>query len=238
MAYTLGQADLNGDGRPDLIVWYQVSDFCGSTGCSGVIVLATPSGYSSQSIGLPNFQGNLTVLPSQHHGMHDLQFDDSPVWQWSGSDYAIAKADLPGANAPAWTTRQSPGRPLMAVATPINSSIAKLLMFCEQGTPLLAMLTQTPLPSGPLTLTFGFRGWTVNVPMWQNANDPKLWIANVAGSDLPLWLAHRGRTATTDKLARLADASYLRIDGSLQGQISLADSARSTQAALSPCYRY
>lgn len=238
MDYVLALADLNDDGRPDLLVWYQGSDFCGSAGCSGAIVLATPTGYAGRAIGLPYFQGDLTVLPARHHGMHDLKFGDSPVWQWNGNAYAIPKANLPGANAPAWTTRQAPGRPLMAVATPIDSSVAKLLLFCEQGTPLLAMLTQKPLPSRPLTLTFVFRGWTVNVPMRQNANDPKLWIASVGSSDLPLWLAHRGRTATTHKLAQLAEVSYLRIDGVLQGQISLTASTKSTQAALRPCYRY
>lgn len=237
--YSVALADLDDDGRPDLLIQYTyASGFCGSTGCSGVIVMATSNGYSSKTIGLPNFAGEIDVLPTRHQGMHDLRYGDSPVWKWNGKDYDIAKADLPGANAPPWQTRQAAGHPLMAVATPIDSTIKNLLVFCEPGHPLLAMVTTTPLTEGKVTLTFAFRGWTVNVPMQRNPRTATLWTADLSRSDLPQWLAHRGTSATTGKLAELATESFLRINGRMQGEISLEGSTQATQAALGACYRY
>jgi hypothetical protein len=90
--WNVAVADLNDDGRPDLLVQYTSdSSFCGSSGCSGVIVMATAHGYAGKAIGLPNFYGEIDILPTQHHGMHDLRFGDSPVWTWNGEEY-----DVPG----------------------------------------------------------------------------------------------------------------------------------------------
>ena len=89
--YAVALADLNDDGRSDLLVQYDDMAFCGSSGCSGVIVMATAHGYASKAIDLPNFYGEIDILPTKHHGMHDLQFGDSPVWTWNGEEY-----DVPG----------------------------------------------------------------------------------------------------------------------------------------------
>ena len=170
--------------------------------------------------------------------MHDLQFNgDSPVWRWDGRQYGIARADMPGADAPAWQTRQAAGRTL-AMVVPIDSGIKTISVFCDRGRPVLAMLAKAPQPRAPLTLAFGFRGWLVNVPMAPGNGDGTLWLADLSGSDLPQWLAHRGSTATTRKLAALATESFLRINGVLQGEIALQDSTAATQAALASCYRY
>lgn len=231
-------ADLNDDGRPDLLVQFADGAFCGSAGCSGVIVMATPHGYAGKAIGLPNFPGEIDVLAGKHHGMHDLQYSgDSPVWTWDGKQYRIAKAALPGSGAPPWQTRNAAGRTL-AMATPIDSVIKALSVFCNQGRPVLAMLVKMRPPAQPVTLTFVFRGWTVNVPLSQGNRDATLWIADLSRSQLPQWLAHRGSNPTTRKLARAADMAYLRINGGMQGEISLKGSTHATQAALGTCYRY
>lgn len=83
------RADLNDDGHPDLLVQYtHDSSFCGSLGCSGVIVMATPAGYATRAITLPNFMGKLDILDARHHGMHDLRFDDARyVFRWDGREY-------------------------------------------------------------------------------------------------------------------------------------------------------
>jgi hypothetical protein len=236
--YSVALADLNDDGRADLLVHYDDMAFCGSSGCSGVIVMAIAHGYASKAIDLPNFYGRIDVLADKHHGMHDLQYDgNSPIWRWNGKEYDVAKAEQPGANAPAWETRQATGHPMMAVATPIDSTIKNLLVFCEQGTPLLAMVTKMPRSAGPATLTFVFRGWTVNVPLQQNTQATQLWVANLSHSDLPMWLAHRGTNSRTAELARLADQAFLRINGRMEGEISLKNSTAATRAALSGCYR-
>lgn len=91
--YSVALADLNDDGRADLLVHYDDMAFCGSSGCSGVIVMATAHGYASKAIDLPNFYGEIDVLPGKHHGMHDLQYEgNSPVWKWNGKEYEVSRS--------------------------------------------------------------------------------------------------------------------------------------------------
>jgi len=88
MELAVAKADVNGDGRPDLIAQYADMSYCGSAGCSSVIVMATPKGYAAKSIGLPNFHGTVNVLSTKHHGMKDLRFDDATyVFKWNGRMY-------------------------------------------------------------------------------------------------------------------------------------------------------
>jgi hypothetical protein len=171
--------------------------------------------------------------------MHDLRYNgDSPVWKWNGNAYAIDKAGQPGAGALPWQTRQVAGQPMLALATPIDSTIKTLVVFCEQRKPLLAMVTKTPRPAGPTALTFVFNGWTVNVPLQRSSQNAMLWMADLSRSELPLWLAHRGTSATKRDLARHASKAFLRINGRMEGQISLQNSTATTKAALESCYRY
>lgn len=252
-AYALALADLNDDGRTDLLVQYGDGAFCGSAGCSGVIVMATARGYANHAVRLPNFYGRIDVLADRHHGMHDVRFGDGPAWQWNGTQYDANRSTggsdstagptpaddaAAGSQAPPWKTAQAAGHPLMAYATPIDSTIKRLFVSCRQGQPLLTMLTTAPRPAGPVTLTFVFRGWSLNQPMQRNIYNTNLWMADLSHSDLPLWLAHRGNTATTRKLARAADMAFLRINGRMEGEISLKDSTVSTRTALRTCYRY
>lgn len=237
--YQLVTTDLNDDGRPDLLAQYtDAAGYCGSAGCGGVIVLATAQGYAATGIGLANFYGELDVLPGMHLGMHDLRYNgDSPRWQWNGKDYDLNRVQQPGSGAQPWRTAQATGGPLTAFVAPIDSTIKHLLVSCEHGQPLLAMLTKQPRAVGPVTLTFVFNGWVLNLPLQPNRYNPNLWTADLSRSDLPLWLAHRGRTPTTDSLARAATMAYLRINGDMQGQISLANSTTTTKAALESCLR-
>lgn len=88
LTFTVGLADLNGDGRTDLIIHYTDQGWCGSSGCLAYALLAGPGGYSSHAIMLVYFVGTMTVLDSMHHGMHDLRFDDSThVFRWTGTAY-------------------------------------------------------------------------------------------------------------------------------------------------------
>jgi len=90
LEYAVGQADLNDDGRPDLLVQYVDAYFCGSGGCSTVLVMATPEGYSAKALRLlvlvqPGEQ--LTVMDTQHLGMRDLRYESGYVSTWNGEAY-------------------------------------------------------------------------------------------------------------------------------------------------------
>ena len=251
--YALALADLNDDGRTDLLVQYADGAFCGSSGCSGVIVMAEPDGYSRTATGLPNFYGRIDVLADKHHGMHDLRFDDGPVWTWNGKDYSFAKGAAAAPSAPArpsrtdtsaassgrqaWQTREAAGRTLaMVVAT--DSVIKTISVFCDQGKPVLAMLVKARPPAGAVMLTFDFRGYPVVVPMGQGNREGTLWLSDLSRSDLPVWFTHRGSDASKEAFARIASEASLQINGGTQGRISLANSTATTRAALSGCYRY
>lgn len=90
LTFTVGHVDLNGDGRPDLIVHYTSQDWCGTTvpACWAYALLAVPGGYGTHAITLGPFDKTMTVLDAKHHGLHDLRYDDSTdVYRWDGTFY-------------------------------------------------------------------------------------------------------------------------------------------------------
>lgn len=88
--FTVAHADINGDGRPDLLISLDDPGFgyCGSGGCAGYAILATAQGYAPRAIELAYFFAKAVILPAVHHGMRDLRFDDArKVFQWDGKSY-------------------------------------------------------------------------------------------------------------------------------------------------------
>ena len=81
--FLVGQADLTGDHRPDLIIMSQNPYNCGSAGCGIEALLATAHGYAAKPIdlGMMSFDGKLLVLDAVHQGMHDLSLGGSTTIQ-------------------------------------------------------------------------------------------------------------------------------------------------------------
>jgi len=90
IGFAVGHADLNGDGRPDLLVLVNDGGFgyCGSAGCAGYAILATATGFASTPVELATFYETVNVLPTAHLGMHDLRYDDATkIFRWNGHAY-------------------------------------------------------------------------------------------------------------------------------------------------------
>jgi hypothetical protein len=90
LEYTVAQADLNDDGRPDLLVQYLDAYFCGTGGCSTVLVMATPQGYADKALPLQVLVQpgeKLTVLSTGHKGMRDLRYESAYISHWTGKAY-------------------------------------------------------------------------------------------------------------------------------------------------------
>lgn len=89
-AFTVGLVDLNGDGKPDLIIHFNDPLECGMENCSAYALLAVPGGYGTHAITLALFppQTSMTVLDATRHGMHDLRFGNATyVFHWTGTAY-------------------------------------------------------------------------------------------------------------------------------------------------------
>lgn len=85
---SVGHADLNGDGRPDLIFASESRDYCGALGCETGSILATGDGYATRVINLAVSVDPLFVLPTMHNGMHDIRYGSARhVFVWDGSQY-------------------------------------------------------------------------------------------------------------------------------------------------------
>ena len=86
--FEVGHADLDGDGRPDLLARSSSMGGCGSAGCQTYAVLATSTGYAGKSIRLATAGGKVFVLSTVHHGMHDMRFESGTyVFKWNGKVY-------------------------------------------------------------------------------------------------------------------------------------------------------
>lgn len=65
--------------------------YCGSGGCAGYAILATAQDYAPKTIELAYFFAKAIILPTVHHGMHDLRYDGArKIFQWDGTAYTIS----------------------------------------------------------------------------------------------------------------------------------------------------
>jgi hypothetical protein len=261
------QHDLNGDGQPDYVHDYTALDcrgaasfFCGSAGCP-VVVFVSPA-YRAQGLG--HAQG-WTVDRSAGQPRMVLETHGSGCGRagaqscevrlgWNGREMArlgagaaqpapraAAPAPAPGggetksgtpagsaAPAPpppgtAWQVRTGgDGRPIAIVAGP--GVVQALTVLCHEGVPVAALALRARPPAGPVTLGLAGRGGTATVPLAPGGGSA--WFADLRNSPVPRLLA--GDEPSLE----------LRINGGLQGRVSLQGSTRSVRDALAPCLRF
>ncbi len=86
--FAVAHADLNGDGKRDLIFRSQNPGFCGSAGCATSALLSARSGFSRMQIDLAYSGGAVIVLSTAHKGMRDLRYEGGThTFIWSGTAY-------------------------------------------------------------------------------------------------------------------------------------------------------
>ena len=108
----------------------------------------------------------------------------------------------------------------VAAASP---SIISLTLYCENGLPYMAILLNRPATGSRSTMTWNFAGRLVNIPVQRANNTGTYWVGGITGTQLvPLLMTQR-------------DMVYLRIDGRLEGEASLADAPRTLRATLRQC---
>jgi hypothetical protein len=95
LPYNSGRADLNGDGKPDLIIWPQNATYCGVKGCMMFVVPTTTRGYGAPHEMIVSQDATVTVLNSAHGGMRDISFSgrlagSRITYRWDGQKYVDA----------------------------------------------------------------------------------------------------------------------------------------------------
>jgi hypothetical protein len=127
-----------------------------------------------------------------------------------------------------WEILPVDGRPPIALATAAASPAIKYIsVFCDGGQPRLAMLLNRATTPGALTFSMVFRGGMVNLPMTRGNREATFWIA-VLGPSSPL----------PSMLASQEGVAYLRINGVMQGEVSMQGAAAATRSVLGDCYAY
>lgn len=95
LPYNSGRADLNGDGRPDIIVWPQNPSYCGVKGCMMFVVPTTASGYGAAREMTISQDATVTLLDSKYGGMRDISLSgrlagSRVTYRWNGRNYVEA----------------------------------------------------------------------------------------------------------------------------------------------------
>ncbi|MXO71843.1 hypothetical protein GRI99_09355 [Altererythrobacter buctensis] len=125
-----------------------------------------------------------------------------------------------------WEVLPVSGRvPVAYVEAAASPSIISLTLYCENGRPYMAMLLNKPANGARSTMTWNFAGRLVNIPVQRANNAGTYWVGGITGTQLvPLLMTQR-------------DMVYLRIDGRLEGEASLADAPATVRATLRQCVR-
>lgn len=124
-----------------------------------------------------------------------------------------------------WEVLPVQGREPVAYVEPAASpSITSLSIYCEKGRPYMAMLLGKPGAGTRMTMTWNFAGRLVNIPVQRANNAGTYWVGPADSQLLQLLMSQRGMV-------------YLRIDGRLEGEASLAEAPEVLRTTLRTCVR-
>lgn len=125
-----------------------------------------------------------------------------------------------------WEVVPVQGRaPIAYVSAAASPNIEAISLYCEGGKPFMAMLLNKPAAANTMTMTWNFSGRLINVPVQRANAGGTQWIGGVSGSELvPLLMQQRGTV-------------MLRINGRLEGEASLENSAAVLRSTLGGCAR-
>ena len=126
-----------------------------------------------------------------------------------------------------WEVVPVQGRaPIAYVSAAASPNIESLSLYCEGGKPFMAMLLNKPATIDMMTMTWNFSGRLVNIPVQRANAGGTQWIGGVSGTELvPLLMQQRGTV-------------MLRINGRLEGEASLDNSAAALRSTLRGCTRF
>lgn len=140
------------------------------------------------------------------------------------------------ANSPGERANAAPGTPwellpvqghspVAYVEAAASPSITSLSLYCENGRPYMSMLLAKPASGQRSTMTWNFAGRLVNIAVQRANNAGTYWVGGITGTPL---LQH---------LLTQKDMVYLRIDGRLEGQASLANAPSTLRTSLRSCVK-
>lgn len=125
-----------------------------------------------------------------------------------------------------WEVLPVRGRaPAAYVEAAASPSIVSLTLYCENGRPYMAMLLNKPAAGPRITMTWNFAGRLVNIPVQRANNAGTHWVGGITGTPL---LQH---------LMTQRDMVYLRINGRLEGEASLANAPTVLRTTMRQCVR-
>ncbi len=125
-----------------------------------------------------------------------------------------------------WEVVAVQGRaPIAYVSAAASPNIEALSLYCESGKPFMAVLLNKPAPVTAMTMTWNFSGRLVNIPVQRANSGGTQWIGGLTGTQLlPLLMQQRGTV-------------MLRINGRLEGEASLDNSAAALRNTMRGCAR-
>jgi len=125
-----------------------------------------------------------------------------------------------------WEVLPVQGRaPVAYVEAAASPSITSLTLYCENGRPYMSMLLNKPAAGARSTMTWNFAGRIVNIPVQRANNAGTYWVGGITGTPL---IQH---------LMTQKDMVYLRINGRLEGEASLANAPAALRATMRQCVR-